>query len=252
MFASWRRSSRKQLDPVHARHLQIRDDEIGRVLAGDPERRGPVGGRDHGVALLLQELLETAARARLVVDDQNAAVRLHGDPSHHGARSARDQNLIGGEMRKIVRPGRLSDVDRALVIRNVGQASGTRQEHPDQARPGARTSSALSPSECAQPRCGSDRGSVVVAVLVHRRPECHAPARRERPRRLVRGRRARRHCPLRGVDASAPARRSTRPARHAHRRRRPPVRRQLDVDGRAGGRRDRYHHRRERCDQDPP
>ena len=87
---SWLRAHpAEQLQPVHAGHLHIRDDEIVETLGGQPESGGAVVGGIDRVALPAQRLLDARAQASLVVDHQNADFALiHGKPPSARAASA--------------------------------------------------------------------------------------------------------------------------------------------------------------------
>jgi hypothetical protein len=88
----------KELHAVQSRHAQIGDHDVGRALRGQRQGLLTVAGAVHLVAGLLEELLEPAARAGLVVDhEQSCFVR-------HPAISVPSGNVT----LKRVLPGRLS------------------------------------------------------------------------------------------------------------------------------------------------
>jgi len=61
----------EQLDPVHARHLQIRDDEVEFLLPDDLQRRGPVVCRGDLVPRTGEHDVEHVLHAPVVVDNEN-------------------------------------------------------------------------------------------------------------------------------------------------------------------------------------
>jgi hypothetical protein len=69
----------QDLEPVHERHLDVEEDEVGVFLLRDLEPGRPVGREQALVALVLEDHLERGADGFLVVDDEDLG--LHRRPS---------------------------------------------------------------------------------------------------------------------------------------------------------------------------
>ena len=60
------------LEPVHARHHHVEDDEVVLPLVEARERLAAVGRADHLVPVLLERIGEKRLDGALVVDEQDA------------------------------------------------------------------------------------------------------------------------------------------------------------------------------------
>jgi hypothetical protein len=61
----------QQIDARHARHLEVREHEVRRLLLDLAQRLESVGGYLHLVALVAEQGTEGVAGVRLVVDDED-------------------------------------------------------------------------------------------------------------------------------------------------------------------------------------
>jgi hypothetical protein len=61
----------EHLEPVHPRHLDVQEHQVHGVIADQVERAAAVFGQQHAVAFELEELLQGASDARLIVGDQD-------------------------------------------------------------------------------------------------------------------------------------------------------------------------------------
>ena len=61
----------EDLEPVHARHLDVEEDGVDASRVEVRERRLPVRRREHLVALVLEDHPQGVADARIVVDDED-------------------------------------------------------------------------------------------------------------------------------------------------------------------------------------
>ena len=61
----------QHLEPVHLRHLDVEEDEVGRFALGNLQRGRTVGGEDDLVPLVLEDHLEGRADPLFVVDDEH-------------------------------------------------------------------------------------------------------------------------------------------------------------------------------------
>ena len=61
----------QQLDPRHARHLEVADHQVHPRVLHAAERLGPAAGQEDLVPLLLQEAADELALRRLVIHDQD-------------------------------------------------------------------------------------------------------------------------------------------------------------------------------------
>ena len=68
----------QKLYAVHARHLQIREHQIGRELLGARQALEAVGGGLDLIPLFFQDLRESGPRVRFVVDDEDSSLAAHG------------------------------------------------------------------------------------------------------------------------------------------------------------------------------
>ena len=62
----------EHLDAVHARHLDVEDDQVGRLALGEREPFLAGGGADELVAFVLERHPQRIANRRFVVDDEDA------------------------------------------------------------------------------------------------------------------------------------------------------------------------------------
>ena len=67
----------QQLEPREAGHLEIGEDQIDGAALQPLERGAAIGGEQHAIALTRQRALETFAKARIVVGDEQCVLR-HG------------------------------------------------------------------------------------------------------------------------------------------------------------------------------
>ena len=78
--ASRSRSRLKRLEPVEPRHLHVEEDEVRAELRVDADRLSAGRGDANVQVLVLEDLLERLANARLVVDDENPVTHDRGAP----------------------------------------------------------------------------------------------------------------------------------------------------------------------------
>ncbi len=64
---------REQLEPVHARHLQVGDHALRPLVGNTRERSAGIGRRDHHVALAAENRCDAVAHKFFVIDDENPA-----------------------------------------------------------------------------------------------------------------------------------------------------------------------------------
>jgi hypothetical protein len=70
----------QQLEPGEAGHLEVGDDEVDRPVLQALEGGAAVGGEQHAIPLARQRALEALAQPRIVVGDEQRAIR-HARPS---------------------------------------------------------------------------------------------------------------------------------------------------------------------------